>query len=278
MPYNDPGQSSEQLSLANFIAGIENGNMIAPVYDKAGSTGDDKFQAALYSVILDAAAQGMLKHGTSDPGSSQRNASRPTIYVNTSDDTIHFNNGTSTAWEVITVKDAAIVTAKLADNAVTNPKIADNAVDTAQLAPNSVENAQIAATAVDTGAIADDAVTRPKIADNAVGNDQVEGRSINSDKLIANSLLNNNYGPNSVDNAALGTNAVHQVNVNDGAIGKAELATASASAGSWGRMLVQHTTSSQNNLVWGYRIWYGTQTAYDAITTKDANTIYLVQT
>ena len=75
-------------------------------------------------------------------------------------------NGTTTP--EVSLDNAGITTAKIADDAVTSPKIADDAVTHGKIADLAVEHGKIGLGAVQTTNINDDAVTADKLADTAV--------------------------------------------------------------------------------------------------------------
>ena len=64
-----------------------------PVYNPAGTTDAEKFASALYSTIFDNASNAIIKSDTSDPDDSDKQTGRPTIYVNTTADTLHIHDG-----------------------------------------------------------------------------------------------------------------------------------------------------------------------------------------
>ena len=98
----------------------------------------------------------------------------------------------------LTVKDAGIATAKLANLAVTTAKIAAGAVTNAKLGADAVTNAKIADNAIDsehytdgsidTVHLADDAVTGAKIAATTVATGNIVNLAVTSGKLAAGAV------------------------------------------------------------------------------------------
>lgn len=83
--------------------------------------------------------------------------------------------------DVVQVKDAGIVAAKLATDSVETIKIKDLNVTAGKLAADSVETAKILDLNVTGGKIAADAVDDTKIADDAVGSEHIEALSADLD-------------------------------------------------------------------------------------------------
>ncbi len=77
---------------------------------------------------------------------------------------------------LITINDAKITSAKIADDAITQSKLADNSVGT-----NEIINGAVSA-----DKIADDAITQSKLADNSVGTNEIINGAITSTKLASN--------------------------------------------------------------------------------------------
>ncbi|MBP1464949.1 hypothetical protein EYB53_004425 [Candidatus Chloroploca sp. M-50] len=87
------------------------------------------------------------------------------------------------AVQALTVPDAAITTAKLADDAVTSATIADGTIVTADLADGAVTSATIADGTIVTADLADGAVTSATIADGTIVTADLANGAVTSAKL-----------------------------------------------------------------------------------------------
>lgn len=162
------------------------------------------------------------------------------------------------------VADGAVTTAKLADGAVTSAKIVDGTIVAADLANDSVNAAKIVDGSVGAAELASNAVTTVKIADNNVTTAKVADSAITSAKIADGTIVT----------ADLADSSVTSAKIVDGTITNADI---SATAGIQLSKLETGRVRGQNNgAAVNLAVDYLTQAQYDAIVTKDANTVYLI--
>ena len=153
----------------------------------------------------------------------------------------------------LTVKDAGIATAKLANLAVTTAKIAAGAVTNAKLGADAVTSAKIADNAIDsehytdgsidTDHLADDAVTGAKIAATTVATGNIVNLAVTSGKLAAGAVGTAKLADDAVTtakiadaqitDALLASNAVTKAKMADNAVSVAELHVTDGTAGQY---------------------------------------------
>ena len=121
----------------------------------------------------------------------------------------------------VRIKDAGVVTAKLASNAVTTVKITDANVTTAKIADSNVTTAKIANSNVTTAKIADNGVTLAKLAHQT--NNTVFKVSA-SGVPVAGTIDTANITADAITNAKIADNAIDSEHYTDGSIDREHLA------------------------------------------------------
>ena len=134
----------------------------------------------------------------------------------------------------LTVKDAGIATAKLANLAVTTAKIAALNVTTAKIAADAITGAKIADNAIDsehytdgsidTAHLADDAVTGAKIAATTVATGNIVNLAVTSGKLAAGAVGTAKLADDAVTTAKIADDQITAALIADDAVGAAAIA------------------------------------------------------
>ena len=130
---------------------------------------------------------------------------------------------TQTAMSV-DIKDAAIITSKIAADAVTGAKIADDQIDSEHYVDGSIDTAHIADSQITTAKIADSNVTSAKIADNAIDSDKIADNSVSTTELAPTCVTTAKIAADAVTNAKIADNSIDSEHYVDGSIDTVHLA------------------------------------------------------
>lgn len=160
--------------------------------------------------------------------------------------------------------DGAVTTVKIGNSQITSAKIVDGTIATADLADSSVTSVKIADGTIVAGDLASNAVTTVKILDANVTTAKVADSAITSAKIADGTIVTADLADSSVTTAKIVDGTITNVDISaTAAIALSKLET--------GRVRGQNNGTAVNLAVDCL-----TQAQYDAIGSKDANTVYLI--
>ena len=139
------------------------------------------------------------------------------------DDQINSEHYVDGSIDTAHIADAQVTTAKIADSNVTTAKIADNAIDSDKIADNSVSTTELAPTCVTTAKIAADAVTNAKIADNSIDSEHYVDGSIDTVHLADSQVTTAKIADDAVTSAKIPNNAIGANELDDNAVDTASI-------------------------------------------------------